>query len=71
MRITVVITPPNVMGKGKYRWRCLSCGRRFRSQSQAENAVLFGCPDCRSTTDIELVRRMPKKIKAPTQVEMF
>jgi DNA-directed RNA polymerase subunit RPC12/RpoP len=71
MRITVVITPPNVMGKGKYSWRCLGCGRSFRDQSEAEDAVTFGCPGCRSKTEIELVRRMPKKIKTATEAEMF
>ena len=38
----------------QYRFKCMECGKKFRSTAAAERAALNGCPDCgRVDVDID------------------
>lgn len=42
-------------------WKCLECGRKFRTTKAAEKAASDGCPNCGGVDiDVDVDRRCPE-----------
>lgn len=51
-------------------WKCLECGKRFKTERQAERAFLYGCPRCGGVDvdiDVDAVREATRKALQATQ----